>query len=210
MSPKKSPTLSSKRQEFRADALRNRTRILQVASEIFAADGIGASTEEIAGRAGVGIGTLFRHFPTKEALVEAVFTDHLHQSVEEAKSLLTSGQSDALFSLFNRIIDRAQSKQILIGSLSESSPDVEAAISQAGRELDQVIATLLVRAQRAGLVRKDVRPAEAFALVVGACRAVEHAAWNPDTRTRILSILFNGLRPESKQRAASTRSNSKK
>src|SRR5258708_17586261 len=92
----------------RADAQRNRARLLDVAELVFATKGIGASTEEIAREAGVGIGTVFRHFPTKEALLEAVFIRRLQQLAARADALAEADDPGAaFFSFFSYVVELA-------------------------------------------------------------------------------------------------------
>src|ERR1700674_2193042 len=97
---------------MRADARRNRARVLDAAEAIFADRGTSASTEEIAVRAGVGIGTLFRHFPTKEALLEAILMERVARLGEVARSLATAADPGAaLFGLFGRMVEQAVRKK---------------------------------------------------------------------------------------------------
>src|ERR1700680_1105959 len=93
---------------LRADAQRNRARLLDVAEVVFASKGIAASTEEIAREAGVGIGTVFRHFPTKEALLEAVFVRRLEQLAAHADALADAyDPGAAFFTFFSHVVELA-------------------------------------------------------------------------------------------------------
>jgi AcrR family transcriptional regulator len=183
---------------LRADARRNRTRILEVAEAVFAAKGTAASTEEVAREAGVGIGTVFRHFPTKEALLEAILLGRLHRLTEEASALSAAEDPGAaFFAFFTRVVDQAATKHAFADALAEAGVDIRHSAPQVGQELLGALDTLLTRAQRAGAVRDDVRVTELMALLVGTSRAVEHAGWDPDVQARTLCVVFDGLRPAS-------------
>src|SRR5881409_3662812 len=93
---------------LRADARRNRARVLQVAYETFAAEGLAVPIDEIARRAGVGAGTVYRHFPTKEALFEAVFADRVRHMLADGRALLDSvGPGEALYAFLREIVRTA-------------------------------------------------------------------------------------------------------
>jgi AcrR family transcriptional regulator len=180
---------------LRADARRNRALVLETAEAVFAAKGISASTEEIARRAGVGIGTIFRHFPTKEALLEAIIIGRLRRLADEANSLsATEDPGAALFAFFTHAVDQSATKIAFVDALAGAGVDVENAISQVGKDLHQAMDRLLTRAQQAGAVRDDVGVTELIALLAGASRAAEHAGWNDDITARTLAIVFDGLR----------------
>ena len=183
---------------LRADARRNRARILEVAEAVFAAKGTAASTEEVAREAGVGIGTVFRHFPTKEALLEAILVGRLRRLTEEAEALSAAEDPGAaFFAFFTRVVEQSATKNAFADALAEAGVDVKHTASQVGQELLRAIDTLLTRAQRAGAVREDVRVTELMALLVGTSRAMEHAGWDADVQARTLRVVFDGLRPAS-------------
>jgi AcrR family transcriptional regulator len=180
---------------LRADARRNRARVLAAAEDVFAEQGTGASTEEIARRAGVGIGTVFRHFPTKEALLEAVFVGRLRRLAGEAGGL--AGAADpgaAFFDFFHRVVAHAATKNAFADALAEAGVDVSSATSEVGEELRGALSVLLEQAQAAGAVRPDVGVPELTALLVGASRAVEQTT-DAGVRARTLRVLLDGLRP---------------
>jgi AcrR family transcriptional regulator len=181
---------------MRADARRNRARLLEVAEEVFAGRGPGVSTEEIARQAGVGIGTVFRHFPTKEALLEAVFIGRLTRLGEQATALSKSEEpGPAFFAFFTLVVDQGSSKHAFADALTAAGIDVRAVASGATGEFGGALMGLLTRAQRAGAVRLDIGVTELKAVLVGASRAVEDAGNDPATRARIIAILLDGLRP---------------
>lgn len=179
---------------LRADARRNRARILEAAESVFAAKGRAASTEEIAQQAGVGIGTVFRHFPTKEALLRAITGAQAAQMAQDVEELLTGGDpATAFFTFFTGVTDRAARAKTVIDLLAEAGIDVT--VAKPVHALRQAVEQLLVNAQDAGTVRKDVSAPEVIALMVGVCQATVHTAWDPEVRDRTLAIVFDGLRP---------------
>ena len=183
---------------LRADARRNQARVLEAAEAVFAAKGTAASTEEIARQAGVGIGTVFRHFPTKEALLEAVFAARLRQLADELDALAAAKDpAEALFSFFTTVVDQAAARMAFVDALAAAGVDVmqQATASPVGRELLGAVGSLLARAQRAGAIRDDIGVAELVALLVGTSRAVEHADFAPEVQGRILGVVRDGLRP---------------
>ncbi|HEY0453840.1 helix-turn-helix domain-containing protein [Actinophytocola sp.] len=178
---------------MRADARRNRERVLEAAEEVFGAQGATASTEEIARRAGVGIGTVFRHFPTKEALYEAIVVRRLSRVVAEAR--VESADPGAAFEeFFTRLVVEAATKKAFADTMAVLSLDVKSSVRAIREEALRVIGTLLERAQEAGQIRADVELPEVMVLLAGACLAAEHNQ-GPALRERTLAILFDGLRP---------------
>jgi AcrR family transcriptional regulator len=185
---------------MRADAQRNRARVLEAAEAVFAARGTSASTEEIAQQAGVGIGTVFRHFPTKESLLEAILTDRVARLGEVARALTTATDPGAaLFDLFTNMVEQAAAKKTYVDALADAALDSRIARSQVGRETVQALGALLARAQQAGAVRDDIGVTELIALVVGASRAAEHIGRDGAVRARTLRVVFDGLRREAPQ-----------
>jgi AcrR family transcriptional regulator len=181
---------------LRADARRNRARLLEVAEEVFADRGTGVSTEEIARKAGVGIGTVFRHFPTKEALLEAVFIDRLTRLGEQASALARSEEpGPAFFAFFALVVDQGSSKNAFADALTAAGINAQAAASGVSGEFGGTLMGLLTRAQQAGAVRSDIGVTELKAVLVGASRAVEQVGDDPAARAGIIAILLDGLRP---------------
>jgi AcrR family transcriptional regulator len=188
---------------LRADAQRNRARILSAADAVFAAKGPTASTEEVARQAEVAIGTVFRHFPTKEALIEAVFAERLRELVSEAESLVNADDAGAaFFAFFDRVVTQTASKHAFTDALAEAGIDtvaVHGAIAMVGTQLHRAFGALLARAQESGAVRADLRVPELVALLIGASHAIEHAA-DTDTQARVLAVVVDGLRPARQRR----------
>ena len=182
------------RPPLRADARRNRELILAAADAAFASEGLGVPVDEIARRAGVGAGTLYRHFPTKEALFEAVLIAHMDSLARYGQALVDSAQPDeALFEFVGRLASEAASKRNLIDALSGSGYDIKASSSESKAALEEVFQVLLSRAQRAGLVRPDVQPADLMGLVMGACSLATHER-SDCSQSRMLAVVCAGLR----------------
>ena len=137
---------------MRADAARNRARVLEVAYETFAADGLAVPIDEIARRAGVGAGTVYRHFPTKEALFQAVIAERIRGVVEEGRTLLADADpADALFAfLRSMVLQWGAADRGLVDALAGSGIDVETLVPDAEDEYFAVLGDLLAAAQRAG------------------------------------------------------------
>jgi AcrR family transcriptional regulator len=193
--PRKPFSSSASGKPLRADAKQNRERTLKVAEAVFAEKGTSASTEAIAREAKVGIGTVFRHFPTKEALIEAIVVGRLRRLTEEAYSLCGAADPGAaFFGFFTRAVDQAATTHALANALANAEAVVKKAKSQVEQDIKQAIDMLLTRAQKAGAVRGDIRAREILSLMIGASRAMEHAGWDPSVQTRILAVVFDGLR----------------
>ncbi|MGP4093235.1 TetR/AcrR family transcriptional regulator [Nonomuraea sp. KM90] len=178
--------------QLRADARRNRERILAAAEAVFAERGASASTEEVAARAGVAIGTVFRHFPTKNDLLGAIVKALLHRLTEEAARQAGAGAPEtALFSFFTHVVEEAAARRTVAALLSGGGVDVR--VDKPLTQLEEPVGTLLRRAQEAGAVRADVRPDEVMALLAAASQAALLGGWTPDLRDRTLRIVFEGL-----------------
>lgn len=178
----------------RADAMRNRQRVLDAAEEVFARKGPSASTEEVARAAGVGVGTVFRHFPAKDDLLRAILDKRLEQMVEHAGNLAESGDAaSALFAFFTDMVDQAAKKKSIVDLLAASIPN--ASTKKPLVDLEREVDRLLDRAKDAGVVRLDVGSAEVMALLEGICRGTVEGGWSKDLRTRTLDIIFAGLGP---------------
>jgi AcrR family transcriptional regulator len=187
---------------LRADARRNRARLLEAAEQVFADRGIGASTEEVARQAGVGIGTVFRHFPTKAELLEAVFVGRLTRLGERAAALSESEEpGPAFFTFVALVVDQAPAKNAFADALAAAGVNVQAVASGVSGEFARAMTVLLSNAQRAGVVRPDIGVGELKAVLVGASRAVEQGGDDPAARARILAVMLDGLRPPAKLQA---------
>jgi AcrR family transcriptional regulator len=180
---------------LRADARRNRARILEAADLVFAAEGMGVPIDEVARRAGVGVGTLYRHFPTKEALLEAILLSHMEGLLDEARARANAEDpGEALFGFLALLVERAGRKKNLADALGREGVDIEVTASPIGQALMHAVEELLVRAQRSGAVRTDVGMPELFGLVAGTCVAADRRYPGAGAPQRMLTIVCDGLR----------------
>lgn len=180
---------------LRADARRNRASVLAAAEEAFAAEGLAVPLDEIARRAGVGAGTVYRHFPTKEALYETVVTERLAQLGEEAKDYAEADDpGEAFFALFAEVVERARLNKALCEALEASTGVGFTGDSTARREFQDVFGKLLGRAQHAGAVRPDVDVETVQALLRG-CVTME-AQQHRQGSGQVVAIVCDGLRPD--------------
>jgi AcrR family transcriptional regulator len=180
---------------LRADAERNRQRVLQVAQEVFATEGLAVPIDEIARRAGLGVGTLYRHFPTKEALFEAIVVGRMEQLVDEALAAAKArDRGAAFFGFLTRMVEEGAAKKDFLNALAGTGVDLHrvAAIKQRMR---RALAVLLERAQAAGAVRDDVGAADVLTLVMGTMGAADRHGAAPPERNRLLAVILDGLRP---------------
>jgi AcrR family transcriptional regulator len=180
---------------LRADARRNRERVLDAARTAFAADGLSVPLDDIARRAGVGPGTLYRHFPTKEALIEAVVHDRLCRLAAEGVALCDSRDpGTAFFAFIDRLAAEAGPKRDLFDALASAGVEAGPAVTAAANDLRTQITCLLTRAQRADAVRADIGSAELTALLSGILFAMRP---RPGTdQSLLLSVFRDGLRPQ--------------
>jgi AcrR family transcriptional regulator len=180
---------------LRADARRNRDRLLEVARDAFAQEGVGVPLDEIARRAGVGPGTLYRHFPTKEALLEAVVQDRMRDLLASARQW---GEEDdaaaAFFGFVDHMVRQAAPKRDLVDALIGAGVDVRAAVAEPAARLRDEIDRLLTRARRAGAVRPDATTADVMALLSGLLVALRSTAHPDADPARMTAVLLDGLR----------------
>lgn len=191
----RAPVVKTAEKGVRADAARNRERVLEVADRVFAAEGMGVPTDEIARRAGVGPGTLYRHFPTKDALFMAVAVKRVSESIDEAKRLAeTEDPAHALFEYLRRLGAQFRARRNLIEVMAAGGQSLHQAHPQLAQELNGAIGALLKRAQDAGEVRHDVAVADVMNLVVGVFSATTQFGAGTDAADRLLQVVFDGLR----------------
>lgn len=176
---------------MRADARRNRARVLAAAQAAFASDGLLVPLDEIARRAGVGAGTVYRHFPTKEALFEAVILHRVQGLADRAKALEDADPpGEALFAFVAHLTREGTAKKDLVDALGGAPlPNV----AEVNRDLWASLAELLGRAQRAGEVRADVGIADVRALLRGAFVATSEEN-DPALTDRVVAVVCDGLR----------------
>lgn len=150
---------------MRRDAQQNRERILAAAEAVFAEQGSAGSTEEVARRAGVGIATVFRHFPTKQALVEETLLMHFERLIAVASPLAeTEDPADALGRLLGVLIQTGATK-VTLASVAAEGRDPPARIRRASAELEEAVAAVLRTAQEAGVARSSVTVDQLYLLV---------------------------------------------
>ncbi len=187
----------AKKRPLRADAERNREHVLKVAQEVFAAEGLAVPIDEIARRAGLGVGTLYRHFPTKEALFLAIVVDRMERLVAEARALAGAPDpGEAFFGFLSRIVHESPAKKDFIQALSGSREDLGRTLAGIKASYRDALAVLLERAQGSGAVRRDVGVVEVYALLTGTLASLEQLGRDAaPARKRLLAVVCDGLRP---------------
>jgi AcrR family transcriptional regulator len=178
---------------LRADAARNRARVLEVAYETFAAEGLGVPIDEIARRAAVGAGTVYRHFPTKEDLYRAVIEDRINHIVDDGRALLADADpGEALFTfLRSMVLQWGATDRGLAEALAGLGIDVKDAAPEAEEAFLGLLGELLRAAQNAGTVRRDVDVPDVKALMVGA-QAMQ--TYKAEAAERLTEVVLDGLR----------------
>lgn len=189
----KTPAATDRRP--RADAQRNRERILTVAKREFTRLGADASLEEIARKADVGPGTLYRHFPTREALLVAVYRSEMEKLAAAARDLArTLSPVEALRAWLLLFVDAIETKQIIAPVLNALVGDPKKVLEASHAAIHEALRTLVKRASDNGDIRKDLDPLDLLRALVG----VAHVAASPDWRQsarRLVDILIAGARP---------------
>jgi AcrR family transcriptional regulator len=185
--------------------------VLETADTVFAAEGMGVPIDEIARRAGVGPGTLYRHFPTKEALFMAVAVSRVNASIEEARRLAESREPEvALFDYLRGLGAQFRARRDLIEVMAAGGQTLHDAHPELARELNKAIRNLLNQAQAVGAVRSDVTVEDVMNLVVGVFGASSQFGRGPETADRLLGVVFDGLRATETVGHASGRRRSRK
>ena len=178
----------------RADARRNRARILEAAEAVFAEQGASASTDAVAERAGVAIGTVFRHFPTKPDLLKAVVMNLLDRLVAETEAMVDDQDAvTALFEFGTLVMSIGARNRAVFERLAETG--VQVRVVDALTRLRPSMESLLERAQTAGTVRADLHPDELTSLLAALCQEAIADGWEEEFRRRALTLLFDGIRP---------------
>ena len=178
----------------RADAERNRARLLEAAKEAFASGSTPVTLEQVARDAGVGIGTLYRHFPTREALVEALYRKELADLCAAADGLLaTRSPERALRAWMDLFADYVAAKREMAETLRAVFAAGTVTVSGAREELTVAVATMLDAGVADGTLRDDVRPEDVVAMVVGAFTATSLAG-GQEQRARMFDLLVDAVR----------------
>ena len=178
----------------RADALRNRERVLEAAKTVFSAGGPDASLEAVARHAGVGIGTLYRHFPTREALYEAVYRREVEQLGELAEQLKSEAAPvEALRQWLRANVEFVATKKGMAAALALAAGPPSELTAFSFERLTKAIATLLERAVASGEIRNDVSAEDLLRTLVGMCLLHDQAGWQAGV-VRMLDVLIDGMR----------------
>ena len=177
----------------RADAVRNRERVLEAAKVVFSAGGAGASLEAVARAAGVGIGTLYRHFPTREALFEAVYRREVQQLADLAEQLKQEAKPiDALRQWMRSIVKFVATKKGMSAALTLAVDKNSKLFSSSADRLARTVGGLLDRAIAAGEIRDDVSPEDLLRAVVGMCYMHDQPGWQTSV-LRLVDVFVDGL-----------------
>ena len=178
----------------RADAIRNRERVLEAAKAVFSQGGPKAGLEAVARQAGVGIGTLYRHFPTREALYEAVYRHEVEQLVELARHLeAETPPVEAVRRWLQDGVEFMATKKGMAAALAmaaQGSPDL---VAYSLDRLTRAVGELLQRAAAAGEVRADIDPEDLLRALVGMCYAHDRPGWQAKV-LRLVDVFIDGLR----------------
>jgi AcrR family transcriptional regulator len=200
MTPGPTGTEAEPARPLRADARRNRARILEVARDTFKARGADASLEEIARGAGVGIGTLYRHFPTRNALLDAMFRESVEALCAEADERSAAADPyEAFVGWLHAQLQHAMTYQALAASLMISELDDAPSLSCAGEQsacsaLRAMGEEQIARAQEAGVIRADVDADDVVRLVNAIALSSEDASDSCATAERLFTLMVAGLR----------------
>jgi AcrR family transcriptional regulator len=191
------PTKNQKiaRRKPRTDAQRNRERILKVAKEAFTRSGVNASLDDIAKDAGVGAGTLYRHFPTRDALIEAVYRTEVEKVAAAEKTFSASlPPIEALRAWMLLFVDYIAAKQIIAPALNTFVGGPSKLYEGSRPQIQGAISALVKRAIKSGDIRRDLEPFDLLRALIG----VSHVASSPDwqqSAKRLVDILITGSRP---------------
>lgn len=181
---------------LRADAARNRERVIAAATQAFASDGIDVPMEAIAKRAGVGVATIYRQFPTKESLFAAIVESEMDGVRAFALHLEHAEDAgEALHEFVCRVLETVSSKRDIAQALERSG-----AKSKQNSDLEEMwrltVAPLVERAKEAGFIRSDVELDEVLYLISGTCSAVMNHGPDRGARMRMARVICDGLRPD--------------
>ena len=179
----------------RADAARNRERILEVAKQEFTRSGASASLEEIAKKAGVGPGTLYRHFPRREELLVAVYRSDMEKLAAAERTFAdTLPPVEALRAWLLLFVDAVETKQIIAPVLNTLVGDPKKVFEVSYAQIHEAIRALVKRAIKSGDIRKDLDPIDLLRALVGVANVATSRDWQQSAR-RLVEILILGARP---------------
>src|SRR6201994_932388 len=186
----------------RADAVRNRERVLEAAKAVFSAGGAEASLEAVAKRAGVGIGTLYRHFPTREDLFEAVYRREVEQLGEFADQL--KGEGDPVESLrrwLHSTVEFVATKKGMLAALQLVTYGSSELQAYSLDRLTQAVGALLARAVAAGEIRADIGAEDVLRALIGMCYLHDQPGWQSSV-LRLVDVFIDGLRAREPAKAS--------
>jgi AcrR family transcriptional regulator len=179
----------------RADAQRNRERILEVAKRAFTRSGANASLDDIAKDAGVGPGTLYRHFPTREELLQAVYRSEMEKLAAAERKFAQSMQPiEALRAWLLLFVDAIETKQIIAPVLNTLIGDPKKVFAASYAQTHEAIRALVKRAIKSGDIRRDLDPMDILRALVGVANVASSPNWQQSAR-RLVDILITGSRP---------------
>lgn len=177
----------------RADSLRNRDHLLATAKAAFTEIGADVPLEEIARRAGVGIGTLYRHFPTRGALLAAVYQREVEQLSASAEGLLAQRPpGEALEAWLHLLVDYMTTKRVIAPALRASVG--ETAYAASGTAITDAMNRLALAAAASGDIRADLGSEDLYRIMIGISHGYERPDWEPSAR-RLIDIMMGGLKP---------------
>ena len=181
--------------KLRSDAQRNRERILEVAREAFSRSGANASLDDIARAAGVGPGTLYRHFPTREELLEAVYRSEMEKlAAAERKFAEELPPVEALRAWLLLFVDYIAAKQLIAPALNALVGDPKKVFEASYARIWDAIRALVKRATQSGDIRKDLDPIDLLRALIGVASVATSPDWQQSAR-RLVDILITGARP---------------
>lgn len=178
----------------RSDSVRNRERLIEAAGKIFAVGGPDASLEAVARAAGLGIGTLYRHFPTREALFQAVYRHEVDQLVDLAAALAEEPDKvDALRQWLHANVGMIATKRGMIAALAPATGSSTELYADSAARLARSVGGLMDRAAAAGEIRDDITTEELMHALIGMCYSRDKPGWQ-ETVLRLLDVFVDGLR----------------
>ena len=187
--------LRKPRRKPRTDALRNRDRILGVAKDVFTRCGARASLDDIAKQAGVGAGTLYRHFPTRDALIEAVYRSEVEKlAAAQRKFSQTMAPMDALRAWMLLFVDHIGAKQIIAPALNSIIGGATKLYESSHGQIREAIDALVEHAIKSGDIRRDLEPFDLLRALIGVSHVASGPGWQQSAR-RLVDILITGSRP---------------
>lgn len=186
--------MTAAERRLRADAQRNRDAILVAAEAEFRAHGVDASIDAIAERAGVGVGTLYRNYATKDALMRAILAARAEPLVATARQALHAEDAgEAFFGFVRTLFSASGDFKALADSLAAAGLDLQAAKEQSGGELMSAVGELFARAQRQGALRKDVTLADLHLLIGGLSQSA-HGVADASQISHCVGLICDALR----------------